>query len=126
LVSTAVSTQAGIFLKSTVAVMAASMRALRLFERSIARRSAAASASERGRSPREEDFSDANVEVRLLTMMEHQATTAAAGALRYLCNLFWQMTTLQGVVIVSIQPPVGERGSSASLIRFRRPAKAPS
>ena len=36
LVSTAILTQAGIFLKSTVAIMAASMRALRLFERSIA------------------------------------------------------------------------------------------
>jgi hypothetical protein len=36
------------FLKSMVAVMAASMRAPRLFERSIARRSAAASASEGG------------------------------------------------------------------------------
>jgi hypothetical protein len=62
LVSTAILTQAGIFLKSTVAVTAASMRALRLFERAIARRSAAASASERGPSPREEDSSDANVE----------------------------------------------------------------
>jgi hypothetical protein len=51
---------------------------------------------------------DANVEVGLL-MMEHQPTTAAAGALRYFCNLFRQMTTLQGAVIVSIQSPVGER-----------------
>ena len=33
----------------------------------------------------------------------------AAGAIRDLCNLFWQMTTLQGAVIVSIQSPVGER-----------------
>jgi hypothetical protein len=59
-------------------------------------------------------------------MMEHQATTAAAGALRYLCNLFWQMTPLLGAVIVSIQPPVGERRIKRQVDPDQEASKGPS
>jgi hypothetical protein len=59
------------FLKSMVAVMAASMRALKLFERSIARRSAAASALNAHQDRATQIPPDANVEVGLLIMMEH-------------------------------------------------------
>jgi hypothetical protein len=59
------------FLKSMVAVMAASMRALRLFERSIARRSAAALAFERGPRPPDEDSPGRERGSGRLMMMEH-------------------------------------------------------